>query len=103
VPTPTKEQVIAAVEPEIDWPTRGTKRIKPVALVALRRLTRKRRVSQDQERLFWLVESVWQAIKRGDAAIAAAPPDRQTRPRRRRYRPQAAKAASALPRSSFIR
>jgi hypothetical protein len=30
-------------------------------------LSAKRRVSQkDKERLFWLVESVWQAIKRGD-------------------------------------
>jgi hypothetical protein len=43
------------------------KRYKPVALIALRRLVDKHRVSrQDQERLFWLVESVWQAIKRGD-------------------------------------
>jgi hypothetical protein len=42
-------------------------RIKPVALIALRRLVGKRRMSQqDKERLFWLVESVWQAIKRGD-------------------------------------
>jgi hypothetical protein len=41
-------------------------RIKPVALIALRRLVGKRRVSQKDKRLFWLVESVWQAIKRGD-------------------------------------
>jgi hypothetical protein len=67
VTTPTKEQVIAAVEAEIDPSTAGKMRIKPVALIALRRLLGKRRVSrQDQERLFWLVESVWQAIKRGD-------------------------------------
>jgi hypothetical protein len=40
-------------------------RIKPVALIALRRLVGKRRVSRkDKERLFWLVESVWQAINR---------------------------------------
>jgi hypothetical protein len=65
--TTTKEQVIAAVEAEIDTSTPGKVRIKPVALIALRRLVGKRRVSRrDQERLFWLVESVWQAIKRGD-------------------------------------
>ena len=44
----------------------GKMRIKPVALIALRRLVGKRRVSQKDKRLFWLVESVWQAIKRGD-------------------------------------
>ena len=65
--TPTKEQVIAAVEAEINPSTPGKMRIKPVALIALRRLVGKRRVSRkDKERLFWLVESVWQAIKRGD-------------------------------------
>jgi hypothetical protein len=33
----------------------------------LRRLVGKRRVSRkDKERRFWLVESAWQAIKRGD-------------------------------------
>jgi hypothetical protein len=96
VTTPTKEQVIAAVEAQIDWSTQGTNRIKPVALIALRRLAGKPRVSpQNQERLFWLVESVWQAIKRGDdpgraydAAIASAPPDRQTGPRRRAIAPK---------------
>ena len=65
--TPTKEQVIAAVEAEINPSTPGKMRIKPVALIALRRLVGERRVSRkDKERLFWLVESVWQAIKRGD-------------------------------------
>jgi hypothetical protein len=67
VTTPTKEQVIAAVEAEINPSTPGKMRIKPVALIALRRLVGKLRVSRkDKERLFWLVESVWQAIKRGD-------------------------------------
>jgi hypothetical protein len=67
VTMPTKEQVIAAVEAEINPSTPGKTRIKPVALIALRRLVGKRRMSrQDEERLFWLVESVWQAIKRGD-------------------------------------
>ena len=47
-------------------------RIKPVALIALRRLVGKRRVSQKDKRLFWLVESVWQAIKRGDDASGPA-------------------------------
>jgi hypothetical protein len=71
VTTPTKEQVIAAVEAEIDPSTPGKMRIKPVALIALRRLVGKRRVSRkDKERLFWLVESVWQAIKRGDPGVA---------------------------------
>jgi hypothetical protein len=90
VTAPTKEQVIGAVEAEIDCSTQGTKRTKPVALIALRRLARKCRVPrQDQERLFWFVESVWQAIKRGDdpgraydAAITSAPSDRQTSPRK---------------------
>jgi hypothetical protein len=72
VTTPTKEQVIAAVEAEINPSTPGKMRIKPVALIALRRLVGKRRVSRkDKERLFWLVESVWQAIKR--ATIPASP------------------------------
>jgi hypothetical protein len=98
VTTPTKEQVIAAVEAEIDPSTPGTKRIKPkpVALIALRRLVRKGCMSrQDQERLFWLVESVWQGIKRGDdpgraydTAVASAPRDRQNRPRRRPTAPK---------------
>jgi hypothetical protein len=92
VTTPTKEQVIAAVEAEIDPSTPGAKRIKPkpVALIALRQLARQCRISRrDQERLFWFVESVWQAIKRGDdpgraydAAMASAPPDRQASPRK---------------------
>ena len=90
VTAPTKEQVIAAVEAEIDCSTQGTKRTKPVALIALRRLARKCRVSRrDQERVFWFIEAVWQAIKRGDdpgraydAAMASAPPDRQTSPRK---------------------
>ncbi len=65
--TPTKEQVIAAVEAEINPSAPGKMRIKPVALIALRRLVGKRRVSRkDKERLFWFFESVWQAIKRGD-------------------------------------
>jgi hypothetical protein len=89
--TPIKEEVIAAVQAEIAPSTQGMTRIKPVALIALRRLIRKRGVSpQDQERLFWLVESVWQAIKRGDdpgrayyAAIASARTERQNSPRRR--------------------
>jgi hypothetical protein len=46
VTTPTKEQVIAAVEAEINPSTPGKMRIKPVALIALRRLVGKRR---DQE------------------------------------------------------
>jgi hypothetical protein len=67
VTTPTKEQVIATVEAEINPSTPGKMRTKPVALIALRRLVGKRRVSRkDKETLFWLVESVWQAIKRGD-------------------------------------
>jgi hypothetical protein len=67
VTTPTKEQVIAAVVAEIDPSTPGKMRIKPVALIAFGRLVGKRRMSrQDKEKLFWLVESVWQAIKRGD-------------------------------------
>jgi hypothetical protein len=37
VTTPTKEQVIAAVEAEINPSTPGKMRIKPVALIALRR------------------------------------------------------------------
>jgi hypothetical protein len=61
--TPTKEEVIAAVEAEIAPSTRGMTRMKPVALIALRRLIRKRRVSpHDQERLFW--ESVWHPARR---------------------------------------
>jgi hypothetical protein len=53
VTTPTKEQVIAAVEAEINPSTPGKMRIKPVALIALRRLVGKRRVSRkDKERLF---------------------------------------------------
>jgi hypothetical protein len=44
-------------------------RIKPVALIPLRRLVGKRRVSRkDKERLFWLVESVWpRAVSEGRA------------------------------------
>ena len=65
--TPTKQEIIAAVEAEIDPATPEKMRIKPVALIALRRIAGKRRMSRrDKEKLFWLVESVWQAIKRGD-------------------------------------
>lgn len=44
------------MEAEINPSTPGKMRIKPVALIALRRLVGKRRVSRkDKERLFWLV------------------------------------------------
>jgi hypothetical protein len=72
VTTPTKEQVIAAVEAEIDWSTQGTNRIKPVALIALRRLAGKPRVSpQNQEK----------ALLVGRVGVAGNQTRRRSRPR----------------------